>query len=324
MQDNHQIKVLVVCSGNAGYISPFVVEQANSLIKLGFSVDYFLIQGKGIFGYLKNYPKYKKKIKAFNPDIIHAHYGLSGMFAILQKKVPVVTTFHGTDINPTNKIGHSPVKRINIFTKIALKLSAYKIFVSEELFEISNSKKNSSIIPCGVDMSIFTKQSKVEARKSMKLETNKKYILFSSSFENQVKNYPLAKKALDLIDDVTIIEMKGMGRKDVSIMLSACDALLVTSINESGPLVVKEAMACGCPIVSTDVGDVKWVIGETEGCFITTFEPTDVAEKIKLAIKYSEEKERIVGRDRIFKLGIDLETIGVKVANVYKTVLDKK
>lgn len=56
------------------------------------------LQGKGINGYFKNLSA-QKKIKEFHPDIIHAHYGLSGLFANLQRKVPVVTTYHGSDIN---------------------------------------------------------------------------------------------------------------------------------------------------------------------------------------------------------------------------------
>lgn len=79
-------------------MSPFIIEQADEMDKLGINVIYFGIKGKGVFGYLKNYFKLYKTVLHENVDIVHAHYGLSGLLAILQRKVPVVITFHGSDI----------------------------------------------------------------------------------------------------------------------------------------------------------------------------------------------------------------------------------
>ncbi len=94
----YKIKILIVCSGNSDELSPFIQEQADSLSTLGIKIDFFKIKGKGMFGYLRNHFKYKEKIRNFKPDVIHAHYGLSGLFANLQRKVPVVTTYHGSDL----------------------------------------------------------------------------------------------------------------------------------------------------------------------------------------------------------------------------------
>ena len=93
------MRILIVASGNSAKMSPFVKEQAESLIKKGVSVDFFLIKGKGIFGYLQNYFLLNKKIKSEKFDLIHAHYGLSGLLATMQKNVPVIVTFHGSDVN---------------------------------------------------------------------------------------------------------------------------------------------------------------------------------------------------------------------------------
>ena len=49
------MNILICASGNSGRVSPFVLEQADSLMKLGIKVDLFLIKGRGIGGYLKNY-----------------------------------------------------------------------------------------------------------------------------------------------------------------------------------------------------------------------------------------------------------------------------
>ena len=114
------MKVLIVASGNANYLSPFVADQMAALKEKEVEVDYFLIRGKGISGYLNNYKAFLNKLLSFNPDIIHAHYGLSGLFANLQRKKPVITTFHGCDIN---------VPKLRIISFIADKLSYKSIFI---------------------------------------------------------------------------------------------------------------------------------------------------------------------------------------------------
>ncbi|OYW17749.1 MAG: hypothetical protein B7Z54_07510, partial [Sphingobacteriales bacterium 12-47-4] len=92
------MRVLIVCSGNKGKINPFITEQVNALTKKGIAFDYFLIKGHGFTGYLSHLRALRKKLTENSYDLIHAHYGLSGLLAILQKKLPVVITFHGSDV----------------------------------------------------------------------------------------------------------------------------------------------------------------------------------------------------------------------------------
>ena len=92
------MKILIVANQNTGKMSPFVVEQMEALRKEGCVVDTYGVVGHGVLGYLKNLPALKEKIKECKPDIVHAHYGLSGLLATLQREVPVVVTYHDRDI----------------------------------------------------------------------------------------------------------------------------------------------------------------------------------------------------------------------------------
>jgi glycosyltransferase involved in cell wall biosynthesis len=307
------MKVLFLASGNWKILSPFVEEQAESLKKKNVHIEYFLIQGKGYSGYLKNYPSLIKAIHNFKPDLIHAHYGLSGLLGVIQRKVPVVVTYHGSDIND---------KSILKYSRFAIRLSSYNIFVSQELKTKANAGSTSSaVIPCGVDLKVFKNTEIIKPLLEKITTKDKKIILFSSSFDNPDKNYALAKKAIELIgDQVKLIELKGYKRHQVNEIINQSDVALMTSLNEGSPQFIKEAMACNCPIVSTDVGDVKRVIGETKGCYITTFDPLNVAEKIKLAIEFGKKTD---GRERIIELGLDTETIADKIYTVYNNVLNK-
>ena len=79
------MKILIVCSGNGLSISPFISEQVESLKKIGIEASYFLVKGKGFFGYLNNLKALKREIKNEKPDIVHAHYGLCGLLCCLHK-----------------------------------------------------------------------------------------------------------------------------------------------------------------------------------------------------------------------------------------------
>ena len=152
------MKVLIVANNKPGHFSPFVTEQVKALRKLGVEFDFFGVGGKGVNGYLSNLSALKQRIHEFQPDLLHAHYGLSGMLANLQRTVPVVTTYHGSDI-------HS--KGLNLFmSKITARYSAYNIFVSPWLLEVSGYHgENKCVIPCGVDTTTFTPIERVIARK---------------------------------------------------------------------------------------------------------------------------------------------------------------
>ncbi len=305
------MRIIIVCSGNSEFgISPFIKEQGESLEKAGISIDYFLIKGHGLFGYLKNLPRLNKQIKKIKYDLIHAHYGLSGMLSVLQRKIPVIITFHGSDINNSYH---------RKFSKIAMRLSSYNIFVHKSIKDKVNATNKSSIIPCGVNMDNFHVINKLNARIEMYLNSEQKYVLFAGAFDNWVKNSELAFQAIKTLPEIEMIELKDYTRDQVCLLMNAVNLLLLTSFSEGSPQVIKEAMACNLPIVSTDVGDVKEIIGDTEGCFICSYDPKDVAEKIKMALEFGK---RTNGRERIIKLGLDSDTIAKKIIKMYEDVMD--
>jgi len=57
------------------------------------------------------------------------------------------------------------------------------------------------------------------------------------------------------------------------VWLNASNVLLLTSLHEGSPTVVKEALACGLPVVSVDVGDVAERIEGIEGCHLAVATP---------------------------------------------------
>lgn len=324
------MKVLFISSGNSknNNINILVERQADSIKEKDVSVENFYITRKGISGYLKSVFQVRKYLNNSKFDILHAHYGWSGLVTLLTlKPVKKIISFMGDDligsVNEYNKytLTSKFISKLNIF--LAKCCYDYNIVKSENLKYNLKGIDNTSLIPNGVDMNIFFKVDKIEAKKSLGLSDEKKYILFVSDPERKEKNFALAESSVKLLEskNLELCVLTNVRSDKLNIYYNSADCLLLTSVHEGSPNVVKEAMACGCPIVSTDVGDVKWIYGNTDGCYLTSFEPDDVAAKINMALNFSEKYGRTKGRERIIELGLDSDTIAEKIIEVYKKVL---
>ena len=314
------MKILLVHSGNAvgGDSSKytFVREQGEELRKLGCEIAYYAVVGKGMRGYLRNVKPLRKKIQEFQPDIVHAHYGLCGMVAVLaaKKKVPVVVTCHN---------GETLTKYGYINASLAIHRADYTICVAQHIYDKLYLKPKPYMIqPCGIDLKDLPLVDKAIAQKEMNLSPDKINILFGGSFSNARKNAPLANAAIALLkrDDVNLIEMKGFNRQQVAMLLNGCDVLLLPTKSEGSPQVLKEAMACNCPIVATDVADIAYLLQGVTNSYVTSFDPADVAEKIQRVI---DSGERTNGRERINELKLDNPLVCVTILGIYKEVLKK-
>ncbi len=306
------MRVLVVCSANSGGISPFVADQVEHLRMEGIHIEVFGIQGKGIHGYLSNLPALRKKIKNFKPDLVHAHSGMSALLAVLQRKVPVMVTFHGTDVN------HPALRR---YSRLAMLLSKKQVVVSAHMAALLG-KPELEVVPCGVDTGLFYPINREDAASRMGLEPGKIHLLFASSFKNPVKNHPLAQAAMQTYGNphAVLHPLSGMNRQEVALMMNACHACLMTSVTEGSPQFIKEALACGTPVVTTNVGDVAETIGSTAGCFICNADAKSLAEGIAAAVAFTGKTK---GPDRIREAGLEAQDIARKLHSIYRNILRK-
>lgn len=287
-------------------------------------VEYFLVKGN----YVKAVGALKAKIREWKPDIVHAHYGLSAITAELQGLVPVVTTFHnGETLNPV----------VNFASSLMSLRAKHVIYVAQHIRDLSYFKaKNYSIIPCGVPMEQMTIIPKDEARKQLEWDAKKKYILFGGAFDNERKNYKLLAEAVECLknegmNDIECIEMKGLSRKDCVLRMNACDLFALPSHSEGSPQALKEAMACNCPCLATDIADVRELFGEESGHWILrnprkTHERWDGDEKsleemVELLKEALAFEGRTHGRERILALELSNEQVAKRIIKIYENIL---
>ena len=303
------MKVLIVARCKKGHYAPFITEQVDALEKEGVQCRYFGIDKKGCLGYLSHYRDFKRVIREFRPDVIHAHYGLSGLFANFQRKVPVVTTYHGSDIND---------KRLLPVSRLAIRLSAFNVFVSDKNIETARPRNGHyDLVPCGINLDDYPAMDSGEARSELGWKEDHHYVLFSGAFDNPVKNAPLAQAAVERLEGVSLVELKGYSRPQVARLMNAADALVMTSFTEGSPQVIKEAMACGCPVVSVDVGDVKDITAGVDGCYIAERRAESVASSLKKALAFGKRTE---GRQVILNRDLTNEVIAKKLCAIYQAL----
>lgn len=315
---------------------PFALEQGESLRQLGHTVEYFAVKGN----YLLAVRELKQKIRAFQPDIIHAHYGLSAITAELQSMVPVVTTFHN---------GETLNKGVNLLTSLFSLRSKHVVYVARHIYDLVYFKhKNYSIIPCGVNMDDCHVIDHKEARQQLEFEDGVTYILFGGGFDNLRKNYAILRDAVERIEqqpwipleggercgNIVCLEMKGLSRAECVLRMNACDLFALPSHSEGSPQALKEAMACNCPIIATDVADVKHLLGDLSGHYILrnprpTHERWDKDEHsldemvvlLKQALAFNG---RTNGRERIIAMGLSNEHVAKRLESIYENVLAKR
>ena len=330
-----------------------------ALAQEGIEVERFGIKRKGLCGYLREIPRLCRTIREVHPDLIHAHYGLSGLLAGLARLVclastslkmglggvPLVTTYHGSDINEP---------RVLRLSCLAMRLSAWNIFVSKRNVDIAAKAcriTNYSLIPCGVNLTDDQLLTREKARRQLSqinlpcIVANGKerktcafrdiqdasIILFAGDFDNAVKDAPLAQQSMDVLNaDVpffeggrgSLIELRGYSRTEVNLLMCAADCLLLTSKREGSPQVIKEAMVCGCPIVSVDVGDVSERIADLDGCFLArTRDPQEIANLLAKALAH---KGKTQGRQRIIDEELSNKQIARSLIHLYNSIINDR
>lgn len=304
------MRILIVARCKQGRYAPFITEQVRAVERQGIQCQFFGINKKGIAGYFSHLRSFWQTVRKYNPDVIHAHYGFSGLFANSQRRIPVVTTYHGSDIN-------NP--KLRFISRVSMCLSAWNIFVSRKTLDMAGPQQRFSLLPCGVDLSESQKTLKSHAREQMGLNREKKYVLFAGSFSDLVKNFPLAKETVSLLgNNVELLELRGYSRDEVTLLMCAADAFLMTSFSEGSPQVIKEALACGCPIVSVDVGDVRERVSGMAGCFVAeTFKPEELAGLLRQAIAF---EGKTLGLEKVISDGLDNVQIAGRLLEIYTSV----
>jgi glycosyltransferase involved in cell wall biosynthesis len=298
----------------------FAKRQVEDLTELGYTNEVFFFKTafslKGFFSQLKTF---RKLVEDFKPNLIHAHYGtINAFFASRIKNVPFVVSFQGSDMNYTSDVHWIREKLGKFLSKKAAQRAQQIICVSERLQDnLPLGKEKSTVVPSGINTKLFKKINIVDCKKQLNLKESTNYIFFNAN-NPIVKRLDIAEKVVELLQDlnVELLSLNGnVTPNEIPVYLNASVATLLCSDSEGSPMVIKEAMACGLPIVSVDVGDVKSRIENVDNCFVVPQNATDIAQKIRHIIESNVTETN--GLEVLIAQGIDYLSVVKIVEGIY-------
>ena len=303
--------MLFVGSGNHGMISPIIKSQGDSLVPINIEVSYYLIKGKGLRGYLCQIRPLRRYIKDNGFDLIHAHYSLSAFAASIAGAKPLVVSLMGSDVKATRLY-----KGLIRFFAWAFRWKEI-IVKSKDMYDdlkLSQAK----IVPNGVDLDLFKPLGRKECQLNLCWDVNKKHVLFPANPARQEKDFGLAKGSVALLgSDVELHVFDNVDHQSTPMLFNAADAVLLTSKWEGSPNVIKEAMACCVPIVTTNVGDVSERLEGVEGCFVAqTRSPEELSILLSKAFLFNGPTK---GREKIIADGMSNCQIAERLLGIYKS-----
>lgn len=310
----------------------FIEQQVKSLSSRGIDTRVMFVdrRSEGPSVYYRVGSMLEGEFRRFAPDLVHVMYG--GVMADQVTKrnglPPALVTFHGSDLLGENLSGIAR-KIISHYGVLCSRRAARRadgiIVVARHLLKALGKAVNQSkvqVIPCGIDLKRFRPMDRKSCQERLNWEPEHFHVLFATSAGDPVKRPELARAAVDLLERkcgrTTFHVLSGTPNTEVPYWLNAADVLLLTSKHEGSPTIVKEALACGLPVVSVKVGDVAERIEGIDNCHLAEAEPAALARKLELVFKL---RRRLDCREKLRELSC--EAIATQLEHFYQEIITR-
>ena len=264
--------------------------------------------------------KLRRMIRSHRPDIVHAQYGtIVGLITALSG-APSVITFCGADLLPAATV--SSVRRHLGFlmSNVGAFLARKVICKSDELRNALWWKREKAVvIPSGVDLQLFSPGCQTIARRMLGWHHTDPVAIFNGR-DPQLKGLHVVQEAMNVVRQqiprAQLFIVCDVEPAKMPLYYRAADVLISASSAEGSPNMIKEALACNLPIVSTPVGDVPERLAGVYPSEVVPREPKRLGDAV---IKILQSRQRSNGREIVASLG--LKEVAIRVLDVYDSVL---
>lgn len=265
----------------------FIKEQIESIQALGIGCATIHAEGGGLTKYAHLIARSAASQRQY--DIVHAHHVLTGA-SVAVAGVPrarLVVSFLNERAHNIAGVSHKISERVE---KIVHRRSGASIFKNSSFNEWR--RPQDVILPNAVSRELFRPADKALKRRELDLPASAKLCLFVSAndLHRRAKRYDRFQAVLNVLresdDSFAELTMVSVPHDKAPAFFNAADVLIVCSEYEGSPNAVKEALACGLPVVSVDVGDVRRQIEGVPDCSVLAdFDVEQMASCVRAAIK---------------------------------------
>lgn len=296
-------------------------------------VDVLFLNGReSKLNYLKGIIQFLRKLHSNKYDLIHAHHTYCAAIALLQGRHPVILTLHEGEalhtVSIRQRMKDYGLLKVPVFSRHLKRLIGRRVHLAVAVSSQIAAElglRRAQVLSCGIDLERFKPLSRRESRLRMGLPVGRKIVLFPASPGKRGKRFDVVRDALQVVrkttPNVRLLTLAGVPHDLVPWYMNACDVLALSSDYEASPMVIKEALAVNLPIVSTDVGDVRELIGDADGCFLCNGYPTDFARNLEKALQFGRST---TGRERVLTLGLGLDQVAESLLRLYHKAVGGK
>jgi glycosyltransferase involved in cell wall biosynthesis len=320
MMGKEALRILVVTNlyptAERPFMSTFVKEQVEAMRECcpDLTIDVHVIEGDRPKGeYLREMLRLPAFVKKGGYDIVHAHFGLT-LVSLLLVRAPVVVTFHGSDllVNPTRHV-----------SKLLAPRASKVIVVAQGLREHLGYGE---VIPCGIPVENFTLPLCHGNVPTPRMPCELR-VLFPSNPARMVKNYALFQTVCQELErrgnKIEEVHLADIDRAHVPEVYWNCDLMLLTSLSEGSPTVIKEAIAAKLPFVSVDVGDVKEWAGMVDfGVVAPDREPKTIADAAVALLTRIKQRQSLDNKNCLEAM--DIAKIALRIRRLYGELLEEQ
>ncbi len=285
------------------YFGIFVQRQVEALRRLGVPVAVEVVAGdRGESDYFLGRPRVLRAIREHRPDRRPDHYGYTPLVAPFAG-VPYVVTLCGDDLNGESdgRGGITLKTRAGILVTQAFAAGARRVIVKSEAMRRRlwrGARGRAEVLPNGVDTSLFRPLPRADARDRLGIPRGALVLAFVNSIGQATKRLDLAERTRDELArrgaPVHLLVAETVPPSEMPWYYSAADCLLMTSDLEGSPNCVKEALACGTPVVGVPVGDLPELITGPAMGRIVDRDPGALADAVQSLGPQAEPRQSLL------------------------------
>jgi glycosyltransferase involved in cell wall biosynthesis len=309
----------------------FVKNQTDALERLGCRQQVLIVDGwRSKWNYVKAIAAVRKEARSGRHDLIHAYYGLCGFLGVFQRQLPMVVTYCGSDLNP----GFANLEKAPLLSGLIVALGQVAAGTAASCIVRSNAMRariiwrraraEASVVTSGIDLGVFHPVDRAEARARLGWDLERKVVLFVCADPRlpAVKRPELAHAVLEAtrreIPEAELVTVAGKPQELLNHYYNAADVLLLTSAAEGSPNVVREALACNLPVVSTKVGDVEEMLADLPNCCTAPADASALAGRVMGVLRSGK---RTTSRHRV--QAHSWERTSRTILEIYSRVLER-